>query len=84
VVIGWRGPSRDAVAYAWELGSHGGVAPEELTCFAAHPPGCPLDFERVVRPRELHAFFEAAYRGPLEEAGASRASGPAADEEGAS
>lgn len=64
VVLGWRGEGREVVAYAWEFGSHGGVAPEELDCFAAHPPGCALPFEEVVRPSELFRFFERAYRGP--------------------
>ncbi len=62
VVLGWRGQGREVVAYAWEFGSHGGVAPEELDCFVAHPPGCSFPFERVVRPSELHAFFEGTYR----------------------
>jgi hypothetical protein len=65
VVFGWRGPHRESVAYAWEFGAHGGVAPEELSCFAVHPPACALDFERVVRPSELNAFFEERYRAPL-------------------
>jgi hypothetical protein len=30
-----------------------------------HPPACALDFERVVRPSELNAFFEERYRAPL-------------------
>jgi len=67
LVLGWRGVEKESVAYAWEFGSHGGVAPEELSCFAAHPPGCALRFERILRPSELNAFFEAEYRAPLDE-----------------
>jgi hypothetical protein len=63
VVLGWRGPGREVVAYAWEFGSHGGVAPEELDSFVVHPAGCRFPFARVVRPSELNRFFERAYRG---------------------
>ncbi|HET7826256.1 MAG TPA: hypothetical protein VFK90_13050, partial [Anaeromyxobacter sp.] len=53
--------------YAWEFGSHGGVAPEELECFVAHPPACSFRFADVVRPSELYRYFERAYRAPAEE-----------------
>jgi hypothetical protein len=62
VVLGWRGEGRDVVAYAWEFGSHGGVAPEELECFVAHPAECAFRFADVVRPAELYAWFERTYR----------------------
>jgi hypothetical protein len=62
VVLGWRGEGREIVAYAWEFGSHGGVAPEELQCFVAHPRGCPFRFEDALRPSELFQFFERTYR----------------------
>lgn len=68
VVLGWRGPDRDPVAYAWEFGSHGGVAPEELESFVLHPAGCGFRFDRVRRPAELHRFFERRYRAPIEAA----------------
>jgi hypothetical protein len=64
VVLGWRGEGRDVVAYAWEFGSHGGVAPEEVECFVAHPRACPFRFADAVRPSELFAFFERTYRAP--------------------
>jgi hypothetical protein len=41
VVEGWRGEGQDSVAYAWEFGSHGGVAPEELDSFVVHPVASP-------------------------------------------
>lgn len=66
VLLGWRGEGRDVVAYAWEFGSHGGVAPEELECFVAHPPSCAFRFADVIRPAELYRFFERAYRAPAE------------------
>jgi hypothetical protein len=66
VVLGWRGEGRDVVAYAWEFGSHGGMAPEELDCFVAHPRSCSFPFASVVRPSELYRFFERTYRAPAE------------------
>ncbi|HEY6098105.1 MAG TPA: hypothetical protein VIW03_01655, partial [Anaeromyxobacter sp.] len=62
VVLGWRGEGREVVAYAWEFGSHGGVAPEELECFVAHPRSCTFRFAEVVRPSELYHFFDRTYR----------------------
>ncbi|MGC3996136.1 MAG: alkaline phosphatase family protein [Anaeromyxobacter sp.] len=73
VVLGWRGPCHRSVAYAWEFGSHGGAAPEELDAFVLHPAACPFRFDQVLRPAELNAFFEQAYRGPAEEAQRERA-----------
>jgi type I phosphodiesterase/nucleotide pyrophosphatase len=67
VILGWRGEGREVVAYAWEFGSHGGVAPGELECFVAHPPSCAFRFADVIRPSELYRFFERAYRAPFEE-----------------
>jgi hypothetical protein len=67
VVLGWRGAERENVAYAWEFGSHGGVAPEELSTFVVHPRGVDFPFHEVVRPSELNAFFEARYRSATEE-----------------
>jgi hypothetical protein len=62
VVQGFRGEKREVVAYAWEFGSHGGIAPEELSAFVVHPAGCTFPFAQVVRPSELYAFFDATYR----------------------
>lgn len=62
VVLGWRGPERPSVAYAWEFGSHGGIAPEETETFFIHPRRCAFRFEGVVRPDELYRFFDAHYR----------------------
>ncbi len=79
VVLGWCGEGRDIVAYAWEFGSHGGVAPEEIECFVAHPRSCAFAFGETLRPSELYAFFERAYRtpgeGPVREAPAAPCDG---------
>jgi hypothetical protein len=68
VVLGWRGEGREVVAYAWEFGSHGGIAPEEVECFVAHPRSCAFRFADALRPSELFRFFERTYRAPGEEA----------------
>lgn len=64
VVLGWRGEGQVPVAYAWEFGSHGGVAPEETGIFFLHPPGCGLRFDEGVRPDALYRLFDDAYRTP--------------------
>jgi hypothetical protein len=64
VVLGWRGADRVPVAYAWEFGSHGGVAPEELETFFLHPAGCGLRFSEALRPDGLYRLFHEAYRTP--------------------
>jgi len=66
VVLGWRGEGRDVIAYAWEFGSHGGIAPEELESFVIHPAERTRSFPHVVRPSDLYRFFEDAYRRPDE------------------
>lgn len=57
VVQGWRGERRDIVAYAWEFGSHGGVAPEELDAFVVHPARAPLPVA-APGPVDLHRWLE--------------------------
>ncbi|HET8541968.1 MAG TPA: hypothetical protein VFL83_18970 [Anaeromyxobacter sp.] len=64
VVVGWRGEGQEVVAYAWEFGSHGGIAPEEIEAFVVHPRDVRFRFDDVVRPSELFRFFEEAYRAP--------------------
>ena len=74
VVLGWRGEGQVPVAYAWEFGSHGGVAPEEIEIFFVHPAGCALRFGDVVRPNALYHLFDDAYRTPRSRrVGAARA-----------
>ena len=58
VVLGWRGEAEDVVAYAWEFGSHGGVAPEEIECFVAHPAGRRFPCDGALRPSALHDWLE--------------------------
>jgi hypothetical protein len=64
VVVGWRGEGASPVAYAWEFGSHGGVAPEEIETFFVYPPRCGLRFEEAVRPDALYRMFHERYRTP--------------------
>jgi hypothetical protein len=80
VVLGWRGAGREVVAYAWEFGSHGGAAPEELSSFVVHPAACAFRFDRVLRPAELNAFFEATYRGEASRRPRRRPRPPPADD----
>jgi hypothetical protein len=64
VVLGWRGEGASVVAYAWEFGSHGGVAPEEIETFVLHPRDCAFDFAAVRRPDALYRYLHATYRIP--------------------
>jgi hypothetical protein len=56
---GATGPAQ-AVAFPWEFGSHGGLAPDEVETFMLHPASLPDDaFADVARPSDLHRFFLA-------------------------
>jgi hypothetical protein len=62
VLIG-TGADGQTVAYPWEFGSHGGLAPDELDTFVIHPAQLGDDpFAHVMRPRDLHAFFRRRAR----------------------
>ncbi len=52
------------VAFDFELGSHGGVHPDELDCFLIHPSDVAVPLDGVVRAEELHRFFRARYVEP--------------------
>jgi hypothetical protein len=65
VVQGWRGAGEQPIAYAWEFGSHGGVAPEEIETFVVHPREVDFRFDAVKRPSELYEFFVQRYRAGL-------------------
>ena len=52
------------IAFSWEFGSHGGIAADELDCFAIHPPEVELDFSSIRLPEQLHTWF-VRYRPPL-------------------
>jgi hypothetical protein len=72
-----RGASRPvAVAYPFEFGSHGGLAPDQLETFMVHPEELGEGaFASVARPRDLHRFFlersgRAAREQPHEDGGA--------------
>jgi hypothetical protein len=60
VLFGAFAPSGD-VAFDFELGSHGGIHPEELSHFLLHPSDVELPFGDTVRADELYRFFHAAY-----------------------
>jgi hypothetical protein len=74
VVLGWRGEAETSVAYAWEFGSHGGVAPEEIEAFVLHPPACGLRFSEAIRPDGLYRIFHQAYRTGTPAPGPARSS----------
>ncbi|HTP26518.1 MAG TPA: hypothetical protein VMK12_12785, partial [Anaeromyxobacteraceae bacterium] len=65
VVLGWRGEGATPVAYTWEFGSHGGVAPEEIETFFLHAPSCDLHFREALRPDALYRLFWERYRTPI-------------------
>jgi len=47
-----------SVAFPWEFGSHGGIAPDQLDIFMVHPATLADEaFADVVRPSDLHRFF---------------------------
>jgi Type I phosphodiesterase / nucleotide pyrophosphatase len=47
-----------AVAFPWEFGSHGGIAPDQLDIFMVHPASLGDEaFADVVRPADLHRYF---------------------------
>jgi hypothetical protein len=79
VVLGWRGEGKEVVAYAWEFGSHGGVAPEEIESFIVHPAERARPFARMIRPSELYHFFEETYRTPAERGDLPRRAAGGAD-----
>ena len=54
---GATGPAA-AVAFPWEFGSHGGIAPDQLDIFMVHPASLGDEaFADVVRPADLHRYF---------------------------
>jgi hypothetical protein len=59
------------VAFDFEFGSHGGIAPEELDQFIAYPADVELPFDGAVAAEEFHRFFRARYGRNAEEADAA-------------
>lgn len=58
VLLGTAAPGGKTVAFPFEFGSHGGLAPEQLDTFMVHPEELGQDaFSSVVRPQDLHRFF---------------------------
>ena len=64
MLIGAAAPGGETVAYPWEFGSHGGLAPDELETFVVHPASLgDAAFAHVRRPADLHGFFSARAAG---------------------
>ncbi|MGZ6125518.1 MAG: alkaline phosphatase family protein, partial [Myxococcales bacterium] len=58
VLLGTAAPCGATVAFPFEFGSHGGLAPEQLDTFVVHPQDLGEGaFASVVRPQDLHRFF---------------------------
>ena len=58
ILLGTAAPCGETVAYPFEFGSHGGLAPEQLDTFVIHPEELGEGaFASVVRPQDLHRFF---------------------------
>jgi len=58
VLLGTAAPCGATVAFPFEFGSHGGLAPEQLDTFVIHPQELGEGaFASVVRPQDLHRFF---------------------------
>jgi len=49
------------IAYAWEFGSHGGIAQDEVEAFVIHPEHTPFDFAAVEHASDLYRFFTWHY-----------------------
>jgi hypothetical protein len=75
ILLGTAAPCGETVAFPFEFGSHGGLAPEQLDTFVIHPQDLGEGaFASVVRPQDLHRFF-------LERSGRLQPSLPQAREE---
>jgi type I phosphodiesterase/nucleotide pyrophosphatase len=68
ILLGTAAPCGATVAYPFEFGSHGGLAPGQLDTFMIHPQELGEGaFASVVRPQDLHRFFlERSGRLPRE------------------
>jgi hypothetical protein len=61
IVVYGNGVEGTDIAYAWEFGSHGGIAQEEVEAFMIHPAGTPYDFAQVEHASDLYRFFTSHY-----------------------
>jgi hypothetical protein len=59
--------SHGDVSFDFEFGSHGGLSPEELDQFVAHPSGVPFPLEGAVRAEDFYRFFRQRYVGDEDE-----------------
>ncbi|MBS2032623.1 MAG: alkaline phosphatase family protein [Deltaproteobacteria bacterium] len=74
LVVYGNGLRESDVAFAWEFGSHGGIAADEVDAFMIHPARTPFDFSRVEHASELYGFFTRHYG--IETEPGQRAAGP--------
>ena len=49
------------VSFPYEQGSHGGVAPDELSMILIHPPGVEPPLREQLIASDLHRFFKSRY-----------------------
>ena len=61
LVVFGNGLRDSDVAFAWEFGSHGGIAADEVDAFMIHPARTPFDFAKVEHASELYGFFTRHY-----------------------
>jgi hypothetical protein len=50
------------IAFDFEFGSHGGIAPEELDQFVVHPSSVDFPLSGAVRAEEFYEFFHRTYQ----------------------
>jgi hypothetical protein len=51
-----------SIAFDFEFGSHGGIGPEELDQFVAHPAGVDWPLDGATTAEEFHDFFRDHYQ----------------------
>jgi hypothetical protein len=61
LVVYGNGLPRHSVAFAWEFGSHGGVAREEVETFVIHPRRVRFDLASIKGGADLHDFLASEY-----------------------
>ena len=58
ILLGTAAPGGETIAFPFEFGSHGGLAPDQLETFMVHPQELGQDaFASIVHPQDLHRFF---------------------------
>jgi len=62
LVVYGNGLEEGDVAFAWEFGSHAGIAREEVETFVLHAADVKYDFSRVQHGADLHEYFVSTYK----------------------